>query len=316
MKLKNFFFAALAATFAFASCEQADPNGETNGGNEPAEFVAGDYWIVANDKVATTFSGTAWWAVENAVDGKGYADNAFSFVATDGGYNIKDAKGNYIYVGTYNESASQKLTAAATLPEGSGVWIVELQEDGTCKIVDVKWNVYLQFTTYGNFGAYPDAQQDALLPVLVGAEDAQDRPIVDSPYKSTLEWVAIEEDKAYTQKANVNSLGEVSVLKLGTSSVVGKAKITVPAGSTKLSFWGVAWKGKSGEVVFKYGETSVTQAFTANAGATSNPPYTIELAESDNYEITFSPALTADTEVTIESVTDKTRVILGGFKAE
>ena len=27
MKLKNFFFAALAATFAFASCEQADPNG-------------------------------------------------------------------------------------------------------------------------------------------------------------------------------------------------------------------------------------------------------------------------------------------------
>ena len=36
MKLRNFFFAALAATFAFASCESADPDNGTNGGESGA----------------------------------------------------------------------------------------------------------------------------------------------------------------------------------------------------------------------------------------------------------------------------------------
>ena len=312
MKLRNFFFAALAATFAFASCEQADPDG--GNGDSGAGFTAGDYWVMSGEKVAVPITGTSWWNVENAVDGKGYKDNVMTFVAVAGGYNIKDAEGNYYFVGEYNGGVSNKITAAASLEDGFGVWTVEEQEDGTYKITDVKYNAWLQFTTFGNFGAYTEAQKDAVLPVLVSAQGATDRP--ESDFESELEWEVNKDNKSYSEKADINAQGAVDVLKLGTSSVVGSATIKVPAGTSKLSYWGVAWKDKQGEATFEYGDNSVTQAFASNTGATGNAPYTMTLTASDSYEIVFSPALTAETVVTITTTAGKTRVILGGFVAE
>ena len=61
-------------------------------------------------------------------------------------------------------------------------------------------------------------------------------------YTSNLKWTL--GDNAYDNEATVNGTSGVSVLKLGTSSKVGTATVTIPAGTKKITFYGVSWKGK------------------------------------------------------------------------
>ena len=89
--------------------------------------------------------------------------NAFTFTAVEGGYTIQDSNNKYYYQsGTYNN-----FNVSETLPEdGSGVWSVEPQSDGTFKITNNLTNKYIQYTTFGNYGSYADLQASAILPTL------------------------------------------------------------------------------------------------------------------------------------------------------
>ena len=89
--------------------------------------------------------------------------NAFTFTAVEGGYTIQDSNNKYYYQsGTYNN-----FNVSETLPEdGSGVWSVEPQSDGTFKITNNLKNKYIQYTTFGNYGSYADLQASAILPTL------------------------------------------------------------------------------------------------------------------------------------------------------
>ena len=89
--------------------------------------------------------------------------NAFTFKAVDGGYTIQDEAGKYYYLsGTYDS-----FNVSATAPtDGSQIWTVERQGDGTFVVKNSLKNKFVQFTTYNTYGAYADLQTGAVLPVL------------------------------------------------------------------------------------------------------------------------------------------------------
>ena len=115
--------------------------------------------------------------------------------------------------------------------------------------------------------------------------------------------------------ATVNGTENVATIKLGSSSKIGSATVTLPKGTTSVSFYAVAWKGKTATLQFSVGDTVIgTQAVVGNAGATGNAPYTLTVADTDKYSLTMA-ALEADTEVTVTTV-EAVRVILFGIQAK
>lgn len=133
-------------------------------------------------------------------------------------------------------------------------------------------------------------------------------------FSSSVEWTL--GTNAYSEKAIVNDVADVAVLKLGTAKKAGTATLKIPAGTTKVSFYGVAWKGKTATIKASVGETQVaTQALAANEGATSNSPYKLAVEDADKYTITLPAKLEAETEVTITTTTNA-RAILFAIRAE
>ena len=99
---------------------------------------------------------------------------------------------------------------------------------------------------------------------------------------------------------------EASGVKLGTSSKSGyfTSQAVGVTGSKKLSFYAVAWKGKSATLYVRVnGGGSVTSngtVLTANDGATSNPPFTITVSDSDYYTLDVT-GLTASSTITFST---------------
>lgn len=133
-------------------------------------------------------------------------------------------------------------------------------------------------------------------------------------FSSSVEWTL--GTNAYSDKATINGVEDVPVLKIGTSKNAGTATLKIPAGTTKVSFYGVAWKGKTAAIKASVGETQVaTQALTANVGATSNSPYKLTVEDTDKYTITLPAKLETDTDVTVTTTTNA-RALLFAIRAE
>lgn len=138
-------------------------------------------------------------------------------------------------------------------------------------------------------------------------------------YESNVSWEAV--DACYTDnKITVNGTADVANLKFGTSSKFGKANITLPPGTTKVTFYAVAWKGSPATMKFTVGETAYSFNIAANDGATSTAPYTLNVsATDDKYTLTLNAALTVQTVVTVETCAGETnsgkRAFLFGVQA-
>lgn len=133
-------------------------------------------------------------------------------------------------------------------------------------------------------------------------------------FSSSIEWTL--GTNAFSEKATVNDVEDVPVLKIGSSKKAGTATLKIPAGTTKVSFYGVAWKGKTATIKASVGETQVaTQALTANDGAANSTPYTLTVADTDKYTITLPAKLETETVVTVTTTTNA-RAILFAIKAE
>lgn len=136
---------------------------------------------------------------------------------------------------------------------------------------------------------------------------------LDKPFTSNIEWTLGE--KSYSDKVIIDGT-EYDALKLGTSSAVGSATIKIPAGTKRVGFYGVAWNGKNGTVVVKLGDTQVmSQDLIPNAGANNNSPYTLTVTSEDYYEMALPVTLPEDVDVTVSTVSGKTRVVLFGLNA-
>ena len=128
-------------------------------------------------------------------------------------------------------------------------------------------------------------------------------------YSSMDIFTCTEEDTpsaSYSLKDSTFNGEQASGVKLGTSKKSGyfTSQAVGVAGSKKLSFYAVAWKGKSATLYVRVnGGGSVTSngtALTANDGATSDPPFTITVSDSDYYTLDVT-GLTASSTITFST---------------
>lgn len=252
-------------------------------------YVGGNphYQVVAT-KVEEVVSDTPKFSVSTETLTAKAADKSVSF----------DVKGNVKWT-VSSDNAAYKVSPESG--DGNGTVTVSFAENTTDKDVTVKLTVsttaevatksYTVTLTHKGVSA-------------AGTED----------FSSSVEWTL--GTNAYSEKATINGVGDVPVLKIGTSKKAGDATLKIPAGTTKVSFYGVAWKGKTATIKASVGETQVaTQALTANVGATSNSPYKLTVEDTDMYTITLPAKLESDTDVTVTTTTNA-RALLFAIRAE
>lgn len=300
---------------------------------DPADIANGNYWIIANGKVATPLTedkSYGYLNVEDAVDGASTAANAFTFTkADDGSYMIQDSFGRYVYqTGNYNS-----FNVSTELGNDNGYyWTISMSGDAYV-IMNNAVNKFIQYDTeYNSYGSYVDAR--GVLPVLVLAdnpieEEPEPEPEPEEPgqgagtdgFEPSITWTLGTNayDNTSGQNAQIGTVNgeEVSnILKLGTGKAVGNATIHVPEGTTKLGFYCVAWKSKTVSLKFSVdGKEITTIKPVANTGATGNPPYlSITVSASDYYEVEMPSTDAADVHVETIKGSD-CRVLIIGLQA-
>lgn len=119
------------------------------------------------------------------------------------------------------------------------------------------------------------------------------------------------------QSAVVNGEEVSQVLKLGKKDEAGKATLTLPAGTTKVTFYGFSWnKTKAATLVATIGDKEVAKKELAvNTGVAGNAPYKITVKDSDLLTIELPSKLATDTNVEI-TTTAAARVVLFAINAE
>ncbi len=252
-------------------------------------YVGGNphYQVVAT-KVEEVASDTPKFSVSTETLTAKAADKSVSF----------DVRGNVKWT-VASDNAAYKVSPESG--DGNGTVTVSFAENTTDKDVTVKLTVsttaevatksYTVTLTHKGVSA-------------AGTED----------FSSSVEWTL--GTNAFSEKATINDVEDVPVLKIGSSKKAGSATLKIPAGTTKVSFYGVTWKGKTATLKASVGETQVaTQALTANQGATGNAPYKLTVEDSDKYTITLPAKLEADTDVTVTTTTNA-RAILFAIRAE
>lgn len=252
-------------------------------------YVGGNphYQVVAT-KVEEVVSDTPKFSVSTETLTAKAADKSVSF----------DVRGNVKWT-VASDNAAYKVSPESG--DGNGTVTVSFAENTTDKDVTVKLTVsttaevatksYTVTLTHKGVSA-------------AGTEDLS----------SSVEWTL--GTNAFSEKATINDVEDVPVLKIGSSKKAGTATLKIPAGTTKVSFYGVTWKGKTATLKASVGETQVaTQALTANDGATGNAPYKLTVEDTDKYTITLPAKLEADTDVTVTTTTNA-RAILFAIRAE
>ncbi len=119
------------------------------------------------------------------------------------------------------------------------------------------------------------------------------------------------------QSAVVNGEEVSQVLKLGKKDEAGKATLTLPAGTTKVTFYGFSWnKTKAATLVATIGDKEVAKKELAvNTDVAGNAPYNITVKDSDLLTIELPSKLATDTNVEI-TTTAAARVLLFAINAE
>ncbi len=177
--------------------------------------------------------------------------------------------------------------------------------------------VYGTLTLYGTTAEITTGSYIYSINGETAVEEGEEEVDMNDPYTSNAVWTAIE--SAETNDVAVINETNYSLLKLGTSSKVGSAYCTLPAGTTSFVFYCVAWnnKGDAPYTVTLDGIGKKSYTANANSGMNNNSPFTIdvdELIDGDYYKITFD-ALTEDTKLTIETTsTSLARVGVFGAK--
>lgn len=252
-------------------------------------YVGGNphYQVVAT-KVEEVVSDTPKFSVGTETLTAKAADKSVSF----------DVRGNVKWTVASDNSAYKVSPESG---DGNGTVTVSFAENTTDKDVTVKLTVsttaevatksYTVTLTHKGVSA-------------AGTED----------FSSSVEWTL--GTNAFSEKATINDVEDVPVLKIGSSKKAGSATLKIPAGTTKVSFYGVTWKGKTATLKASVGETQVaTQELAANQGATGNAPYKLTVEDTDKYTITLPAKLEADTDVTVTTTTNA-RAILFAIRAE
>lgn len=203
-----------------------------NGGEiSVARPVSSDYgWLYVTTPAGTDEAGNLY--MENL-------DNAFTVIATDGGYNIQQADGRYLYqTGTFNNFNVGNEAGS------NAVWTIEPQADGTFTITNVAMNKFVQFSIENNsFGSYSDARQDGVLPMLyeeVGGKEAPefsfaaqtatlnllDAGAFTAPALTNTSDGAVTYTSSDDAVATIDADGRIEALAVGTTTITASVAET------------------------------------------------------------------------------------------
>ena len=159
-------------------------------------------------------------------------------------------------------------------------------------------------------------------------EPEPEQPTVGGAYTSDAAFVCSTDDTptaSYSLKDSKIGSEAASGVKLGTGKLTGvfTSKAVGVEGTKELSFYAVAWKGKTATLYVRVdGGEAVAMELTAHDGATGNPPFTALTArESDHYTVTLN-GLTASskvefsTDASFSAVSNETsgRAVIFGIK--
>ena len=282
------------------------PSGDGNGTLADPYTPAGAIAAVAN----------LTWTDKDNYDktDKVYVKGKISKIANNGTYTQGGTYGNASYYisadGTENEEFyifrslyfnGEKYTSGTDIKVGDEVIVygalMNYRNDTPETVANENWLYSLNGATSGGSG---DSGQGG-----GGGEETGD-------FTSNVSWTS-GTDSSYDEKATVNGTANVAVLKLGTGSKTGSSTLTLPEGSTSLTFYALSWKDKPSKAVFKVNGTEVASVEpAANSGLSNKEPYTLTVTDSDKYTITFS----ATSTLTVETSGSNTRVAIFGIQAK
>lgn len=170
--LKNALPDAASGSYAIVSYNESDSNPVFISSSDQEEFVGGTFYLVAdgaNGAGPLAYTKTyGYFPLESMSVSDGVVNtsevNAYTFIPTDGGYNIKDVYGRYIYQqGTYNS-----FNLSVSLPASGAVWSVTIAANGQATITNTEVNKWIQYdSSYSSWGSY-DSEKGSL-PVLYKA---------------------------------------------------------------------------------------------------------------------------------------------------
>lgn len=260
-------------------------------------YVGGNphYQIVATEVEKVETTGPKFSVSTTALTAKA-GDTSASF----------DVKGNVKWTVSSDNAA---YTVSPASGDGAGTVTVKFAANETEKDVTVKLTV-------------STTEEVATKSYTVVLTHSGKSAAVTGKYTSNVKWKlgANAYDATSTgnskQSAVVNGEEVSQVLKLGKKEAVGKATLTLPAGTTKVTFYGFSWKGTKATLVASIGETKVaSKELTANTGVTGNPPYKITVTSADLLTIQLPSKLATDTDVEITTAA-AARVVLFAINAE
>ena len=325
------FYLAANHTFAFGDKVRVDVSGVTVGQYNGAVQVSG----LALDKITKISSGNTvtpktvtiadflankYEGQYVAIEGVQVADADLSKTFVMGGAHtsikVEDANGNSFVI----FSSKYATYGTQTVPQGSGtIKGISSINNGIMQII---------FAQNSDFAGLTGTRFDGteVTPPTGGGDEGGEDPVTppaggEGQYEPNITWTLGTNAYDNTlsgdnkQTATVNGVQVSNLLKLGTSKKVGDATLHVPAGTAKIGFYCVAWKGKKAQVKFSVSGTEVTTINpAANDGATGNAPYTaLNVADSDYYEVEV-PAGTTDIKVETLDPSNG-RVLFVGLKA-
>ena len=325
------FYLAANHTFAFGDKVRVDVSGVSVGEYNGAVQVSG----LALDKITKISSGNTvtpktvtmadflankYEGQYVAIEGVQVADADLSKTFVMGGAHtsikVEDANGNSFVI----FSSKYATYGTQTVPQGSGtIKGISSINNGNMQII---------FAQNSDFAGLTGTRFDGteVTPPTGGGDEGGEDPVTppaggEGQYEPNITWTLGTNAYDNTlsgdnkQTATVNGVQVSNLLKLGTSKKVGDATLHVPAGTAKIGFYCVAWKGKKAQVKFSVSGTEVTTINpAANDGATGNAPYTaLNVADSDYYEVEV-PA--GATDIKVETLdASNGRVLFVGLKA-
>lgn len=271
----------------FVDCDIKVKGWYVGGGNH--------YQIVATEVEKVESTGPKFSVSTTALTAKA-GDTSASF----------DVKGNVKWTVSSDNAA---YTVSPASGDGAGTVTVKFAANETEKDVTVKLTV----------STTEDVATKSYTVVLTHSGKSA---AVTGKFTSNVKWTlgANSYDgssSGYSKQSAVVNGEEVSqVLKLGKKDDVGKATLTLPAGTTKVTFYGFSWKGTKATLVASVGETKVaSKELSSNTGVSGNSPYKITVTSADLQTIELPSKLATDTNVEITTAA-AARIVLFAINAE
>ena len=211
------------------------------------------------------------------------AENYYKLSGTVSAFNSK-------YCSFDLTDATGKVYVYSVLSEYKSEWSSKIKDGGTITIA-------------GKYKLYNDAPEvvDAAILAFEGGSDNPGGGSGDSGEYSSNVTLTKGTSCYDDNKLNINGVEGVSNLKFGTSSKYGDGTVTLPAGTTEVTFFAIGWKGADASLKFTVGSKEYTFDVKGNDGASGSGPYNVTVTDSDKYTLKPDAPLTAETTVKVET---------------